>query len=100
MEPSKTFDYPEAQKMVRDCVCSRCWDALFYSPAPDRKYYVRCVSCRHDTVGYVTKHYVDTCRAESRGDATEVKQVLKKAGVIKDDLAGKTNEDLIKDLGF
>ena len=100
MEPIQTFEYPEAQKMVRDYVCSRCWDGLFYSPAPDRKYYVRCVSCRHDTVGYVTKHYVDNCRMKSRADAAEVKQVLKDAGVIKDEHAGKSIEDLNKELGF
>jgi len=37
---------------------------------------------------------------KSRADAAEVKQVLKDAGVIKDEHAGKSIEDLSKELGF
>jgi len=97
---SETFELLEAQRMVRDYVCSTCWDGLYYAPGPERRYYVRCVTCRHDTVGFVTKHYANNCRLKSRGEAAEVKEMLKEAGVINNPHKGKTIEEINKELGF
>ncbi len=93
------MDYPNAQRTVRDCVCSLCWGVLVMHPAADRLFKVECADCKHDTVGYVTKHYVDECRHKSAQDLKDAKKTLEDVGVIAKP-EKKTTEQLIKELGF
>lgn len=93
-----TETYAVATKFCTTHVCAGCWGELIIKPAENRMWRVICPD--HDGAGYVTRYYAEEQRKLSIGDLTEVNQVLRKAGIIKDPYEGKTTDDLIKDLGF
>lgn len=92
-------EYHEAQKLVRDYVCSKCWGVLKIVPGLNRKFHVLCCTCDQDTVGYTTKHYVDEQKGNSQQDAKEVKQMLEDVGVLPKP-EKKSTAQLLKELGF
>ena len=94
-----TFDYPRAQRMVRDYVCSHCWGVLSMFPGPERTFYVKCADCKDETPGYVTKHYVEQSKANSNQDMRDATKTLQEVGILPKP-EKKSTEDLIKDLGF
>ena len=94
----ETDVYGYATKFASTHVCAKCWGELVIKPAPNQMWIVVCTE--HESAGYVTRYWAEEQRKISEGDLHEVKEVLKKVGVIKDPYEGKSAEDLIKELGF
>ena len=90
-----------AQHTVKCYVCACCWGHL-EEVLVEGEHVVRCAKggdeC--DGKGFVTKFYADRRRQESMGEAREVRTLLREFGVIENPLAGKSEEQLLKELGF
>jgi hypothetical protein len=97
MEPM-TFEL--ARKTVKWKLCSACWGALDYAPAENGGYVVTCAKCGDETRGYVSMKTVERRRAAGYGEKREVERMLVENGYMPDPLAGKTKDDLLKDLGY
>ena len=87
------------QKIIRDYVCSKCWGHLNARVSGD-ELVVECASDPQEHSGFVTKHYVEQRRAESLGEYIEANELLKSIGVTKNPHAGKSADQLIKELGY
>jgi predicted amidophosphoribosyltransferase len=88
-----------ARKTVKFYACSNCWGELESIPA-ENGYQVLCRKCGDDTKGYVTQGYVTRRRAESQFEEVNATHMLMKAGVLDNPHAGKSTEQLLKELGF
>lgn len=92
------IDPVEAEKIVRDCVCSDCWGDLVAQY--DRQTRKSTVSCRTENCpnhGVVSKRFVERREQESAGELLEARTALRMAGVLK---SGKTQKQLLSELGF
>ena len=85
---------------LRDYVCSNCWGHLLAYPMDNQLWLVICHRCGDETKGYVTKYFADGRRDESHGEKFEARRMLEEMGIIQNEHAGKTSEELIKELGF
>jgi hypothetical protein len=85
---------------LRDYVCSNCWGHLLAYPMDERLWLVVCHRCGDETKGYVTKYFADGRREESHGERHEAKQMLESMGIIQREHSGKSEDELIKELGF
>lgn len=96
------LDFLMARKTVKHYACSNCWGELEMIPdeAQPDLYQVKCKKCGDETKGYVTQHYVERRRSESQFEEVNATHMLMKAGVLDNPLAGKTTEQLLKELGF
>ena len=88
-----------AATTIRDYACSNCWGHLLRHPV-DSGWLVLCHRCGEETRGYVTKSFVELKRAENLGEAGEVNDLLTGLGIIEKPHAGKSEEQLLKELGF
>ena len=89
-----------AELTVRDYVCSNCWGHLQKWPDDDRMWLVLCHRCHEETKGYVTRYFAESRRSESVREKSEARILLLALGLIADDLSGKTEEELLAELGF
>lgn len=90
-----------ALKTVNKYGCSTCWgDLEMKVDIKTGLYTVNCKSCGEETRGYVTKYYIERRRSESVGEERDVRRMLVKQHILPDPSAGKTNSDLIHELGF
>ncbi len=90
----------EAQKLVRDYVCSDCWGTLAeYYDWETRTSTVRCSTEGCPCNGLVSKSFVERRKAESRTELSEAHIALRDAVPW---LRGekKSVEQLLKELGF
>ncbi len=85
---------------LRDYVCSNCWGHLLAYPMEGRMWLVVCHRCGDETKGYVTKDFAEGRRAESHGERFEAKEMLQGMGIIQDERSGKSEDELIKELGY
>jgi DNA-directed RNA polymerase subunit RPC12/RpoP len=88
-----------ARKTVRHYACSACWGELELIPV-ETGYKVLCRKCGEETKGYVTQNYVNRRRAESAFEEVNATHMLMRAGVLENPHAGKSTEQLLKELGF
>lgn len=86
------------ENTVRTCVCSRCWGRLDICFI-DGDHVVKCMNAECDGQGFVTKHYANKRLEESRNDALEVKCTLQELAVIQSPDAGKSEDQLLRELG-
>src|SRR5690349_21448428 len=86
-----------ARKTVKFYACSACWGELEAIPA-EAGYKVLCRSCGEETKGYVTQNYVNRRRSESAFEEVNATHMLMKAGVLENPHAGKSVEQLLKEL--
>ena len=93
------FDELMAYKTVKRYSCSNCWGELEMLLEGD-KYRVLCKSCGAETKGYVTQYFVTRRRAESEFECVNATHMLRKAGVLENPHAGKSTEQLLRELGF
>ena len=91
------LDPVEAEKLVRDCVCSDCWEGLTarYDPAT-RMSTVSCETAGCECKGTVSKHYPERREAQARAELAEATVALTRAGV----LPKKSEKQLLAELGF
>ncbi len=90
----------EAQKLVRDYLCSDCWGVLAeYYDQGTRMSVVRCSTEGCPCNGLVSKSFVERRKAESRAELSEARIALRDAVPW---LRGekKSVEQLLKELGF
>jgi DNA-directed RNA polymerase subunit RPC12/RpoP len=88
--------------IVRDYVCAHCWGMLTAEHAEDRiNWIVKCARCG-DGVGFVSKYYTDKRKQTDYAEFQEVSNLLKSLNIIEDTsrLDGKSNEQLLEELGF
>jgi hypothetical protein len=85
---------------IRDYVCSNCWGDLIPQFADNRLWLVVCNSCREETKGYVTRYYAENRRSESHGEHSETRLLLQSMGIIPNEHSGKSEEELLRELGF
>jgi len=98
----ESFDLIFATKTKKRYACSVCWGDLEVKPDPtDRiKYFVLCVKCGDETRGYVSQYFVNKRRGESNGEKVNVTRWMMKAGIIENPLDGKSNQEILEELGF
>lgn len=96
------LDFLLARKTVKHYACSSCWGELEMNPDPKQAdlYQVTCKKCQDETKGYVTQYYVNRRRSESQFEEVNATHMLMKAGVLENPHAGKSTEQLLKELGF
>ena len=99
MEP---LNFELARKTIKRYACSNCWGELEMSPDPKNAgmYQVTCKTCQEETKGYVSQHFVERRRAESEFEKRDAVHLLRKVNILPDPMAGKTKEQLLKELGF
>jgi hypothetical protein len=98
MDDATLMDYQQAQFTVAKYCCSRCFGHLVIHPCGGNLVHVLCGSCGENTKGYVSKHYAEQRRQESMGERVEAAYVLR--NVIKSAHAGKTETQLLKEIGY
>lgn len=91
-----------ARKTVKRYVCSMCWGALEIHPDPidPEKNYVFCEKHQEETRGYVTRYFADRRRNESAFEKMDAENLLRRMGVIENPLAGKSQQELLKEIGY
>ena len=91
-----------ARKTVKLYVCSACWGDLETrrDPLDDELFYVTCVKCQIETKGYVTKYFVERRRNDNEFEKMDAESLLRRMGIIENPLAGKTEKDLLHELGY
>ena len=87
----------QAEQFQADYCCAGCWGRLNVYYHTDETFRVVCDKCG-DGRGFVNKAWVETRRNEDFAQATEVKRMLRRIGVIESN--PHTEEELIKSLGF
>lgn len=92
------MDFRQAQITVASYCCSNCWSHVVSFPFAADKTRVLCPRCGEDTRGYVSRHYADRRRQNSLGEKIEAAYTLR--GVIKSPVAGQTEGELLKGLGY
>lgn len=99
MEP---LNFELARKTIKRYVCSNCWGELEMTPDPEHEgmYQVTCMKCKDETKGYVSQHFVERRRAESEFEERDAIHLLRKVNILPDPMAGKSQADLLKELGF
>lgn len=85
---------------INDYVCSNCWGHLLAYPMEDRMWLVICHRCGDETKGYVTRYYAEGRRSESHGEFVDVRVLLQGMGMIPNEHEGKSEEELLEELGF
>lgn len=95
----QSLNFELARKTVKRYACSNCWGELEMIPEGEG-WQVLCKKCGTETKGYVTQNYVNRRRAESDFEEVNVTHMLKKVGVLENPHAGKSTEQLLKELGF
>ncbi len=61
---------------------------------------VICHRCADETKGYVTKYYAEGRRDESHGEKSEARVMLEEMGIIQNEHSGKSEDELIEELGY
>lgn len=90
------LDISQALVVRERYVCAKCWGQLnvyFEHSGPAR---VMCDVCG-DGQGFVSKRFAERKRAQSRGELIEVKELLKRIGVVPQ--IYRTAEELLAELG-
>lgn len=97
---SQIMDQVIALVTVKNYKCAGCWGHLttFHIPG-SQDVEVRCLKCGPGR-GFVTRWWVSRQRALDVGNAMDVRPMLISAGVIDNPHAGKSADQLIKELGF
>lgn len=92
------IDPVDAEKLVRDCVCSDCWGDLITSyDRVERSSSVSCSTAGCPNHGVVSKRFVEKREQKSAGELLEAKTALTMAGVLR---SGKSEKQLLADLGY
>jgi hypothetical protein len=92
------IDPIDAEKMVRDCVCSDCWgDLTAKFNHQTRNSEVTCSTKDCPGHGVVSKRFVEKREQASRGEAMEARTALSRAGIVR---TNKTAQQLLSELGF
>ena len=92
------MNFQQAQQTIANYACSSCWSHLVSYPFAADKTRVLCPTCGEETRGYVSKHYVARLRAKSMAHKVEAAYVLR--DIIPSPHKGKSEEQLLKELGY
>ena len=93
------MDRQQAQITVKRYCCSNCWGPLtVYAQEVQDLVRVLCFQCGEETKGYVTQYYATQRRLESAAAKATASIVLR--NVIPSPASGKTQEQLLQELGF
>lgn len=90
---NELYGWQFALDTLKTCVCAQCWGKLMNRQVDRDNMQVYCPKCG-DGHGFVTFAYADRRRSESGGQLQDVKRNLHLLGTT------KTEEELIKELGF
>ena len=89
-----------AMELQRDYVCARCWHPLIavaVQSDPNRSE-VKCTNSNCNGEGYARKDGVERRRSDALSELWEARDNLK--AIIPGEHAGKTEEQLLSELGF
>ena len=89
-----------SETTIRDYVCSVCWGHLIRRRHDALHDVVECGVYGNLHAGYVTKHWVERQRQADQANTLEAKDMLKSIGIIRNEHAGKTEEQLLEELGI
>ena len=90
-------EYFQAQDIQLNYCCAGCWGFLNIYHADDRGYRVTCDRCG-DGRGFVRKNWSDHRRNENIGEAMEVRDLLRKVGLMPE--FRRSADEVLKELGF
>lgn len=98
----ESMDAELARKTVKDYCCSNCWGDLELTPdlRGNGLYFAVCSKCKDETKGYVTRYFANRRRTESEFELRDATRLLQEIGIMPNPNAGKTREQLLKELGF
>lgn len=89
-----------SETTVRDYVCSVCWGHLIRRRYDLLHDIVECGVYGNLHAGYVTKFWVDRQRQADQHNSADAKYMLRTIGIIRNENAGKTEDQLLNELGF
>jgi hypothetical protein len=92
------MNFLQAQETTSNYVCSNCYGSLYCVQTGNDRVIVKCHACGNDTKGYIRKSYAKRRQQESGEELMEAKYVLRQ--VIPSPHQGKSEEQLLKELGF
>lgn len=89
-----------ADKLCKWSVCSKCWSDLVKREDPESGGWI--VECSNDPrhAGTVSRKTAEQRQAQDYSEYREVRRLLIRLGLIENPLAGKSADDLRKDLGY
>ena len=99
---TQVMDEAKAEKFIHRYVCSTCWGELVADQVEGQRYN-RSVHCGNEGCsgpGFVTRKYVEKRRDADHFDFLDASRNLRKVLNLPDPNAGKTTDQLIKELGF
>jgi hypothetical protein len=85
---------------IRDYCCSVCWGHLNITDWRGDLELVECAVYGSEHGGFVTKFWAEKQRQLDLANSMDAKDMLRKIGIIKNENAGKSKEQLLKELGF
>lgn len=91
-----------AQALIirRDYVCSACWGHLTYRQVDSEHDMVICAQYPDEHSGFVSKTWVERQRQVDAESAVDARSLLRKIGVISNPHKGKSDKQLLHELGF
>lgn len=89
-----------SETTVRDYVCSVCWGHLIRRRYDLTSDIVECGVYGPLHSGYVTKFWVERQRQADQNNSAEAKDMLRTIGIIRNEHEGKSEKQLLDELGF
>lgn len=84
----------------RNMVCAHCWGPVLATPYQHGSKRVACGNPDCSGQGFVSKAYVDQQEQNDYHNYYAVRDVLQSSGVIVNPMKGKTEADILAELGF
>ena len=94
------IDRSTAPRFIRDYVCSICWGHLLIKDMDAENAMIECAVYGSDHSGFVTKYWAEKQRQQDLNNSLDAKGMLRKIGIIENENAGKSEEQLLRELGF
>ena len=96
------MNFPMSYDTQKNYVCAHCWGQVVASPSHEHSgmYEVACADPDCTGEGFISAKTVERREAESLGDFFLARANLEAAGVIINEHKGKTEQQLLSELGF
>lgn len=95
-----TMGLHKAVKTAARYLCANCWGPLTYDPLDMSTASVTCRTEDCPCSGFVSKGYVERLEAEAEHEAIKIKRNIRGKVDFLPALEKKTNDEILKELGF
>jgi hypothetical protein len=96
------MNFPMSYDTQKNYVCAHCWGNVVASPSTEHPgmYEVECTDPDCTGEGFISRKTVERREAESLGQFVEARSTLEAAGVIVNEHKGKSEQQLLAEMGF